>query len=122
MIETDIIKINSTSIVSTVTNVEKRMFELEAKEKDDRIKILENDVKDIGLDNSKLLASLTDEQERTSSLQTSLTQSKEDFQKYKEDYPLKVGSIGGKLVNVDTVRSLEKQIEDLETELEEYKK
>lgn len=113
LIEQDIIQINSTFSVSQITDGEKRLFELEVKQKDDRIKILENDVKDIGIDNSKLLQGLTDEQEKTSLLQISLTQSKEDLEQYKKDYPLKIGNIGGKLV-VDYIKELEDKIEKLE--------
>lgn len=80
-----------------------------------------NDLKNTGLDNSKLLLSITEKNETIELLTSERDRIKDEFQKYKEEYPLKVGKIGGKLVNADTIRELERKIQELEQELEKAK-
>ncbi len=115
-------------IQTSLIDEEKRLYELELNQKDDRITILEREVKDTGLDNSHLLNSIVEKENIIINLQTDFNQVKDDFEKYKYDYPLKVGNIGGKLVNADTIRELEQQnnhleqlIEELEAEIRQLK-
>jgi len=125
LIDNNVIKLGENIVVnntmSVITQEQKDILDLTISQKEDRIKILENEVKDIGLDNSKLLVSVVELQENNNSLQISLTETITEFDTYKKDYPLKVGNIGGKLVNVDTIRNLENQLQDYEQTIEELK-
>lgn len=132
LIEQKIIKIDSAPVSEPIqevlSNEEKRIFQLELNQKDDRINFLEKELKDTGLDNSHLLNSIVEKEGTIMILRQSLEQVKDDFQKYKEDYPLKVGAIGGQLVNVETVIALEElikarelTIQELEEEIRELK-
>jgi len=132
LIDNNVIKLGENTVVedtmASLTVDEKEFLELTIEQKEDRIKILENEIKDIGLDNSKMLVSITELQESNDSLQTSLTETIIEFDTYKKDYPLKVGNIGGELVNVDTITNLENQLEshkqtidELETEIRQLK-
>jgi len=115
LIERGIIQISSVStpIENPLTDEEKRLFELELAQKDDRISILEKEVEDAGLDNSHLLNNIVEKEQTITALQEELKQVDDDFKQYKQDYPLKVGNIGGMLV-VDYIQQLEERIAELE--------
>jgi hypothetical protein len=122
LIEQGIFKIDSVAIsepIQDMSDNEKRMFELETKQKDDRISILENEKKvlekekdDFGLDNSHLLLSITDMKKDVKSAYSELDKKRDELQQYKKDYPIKIGNIGGKLV-VDYIQELEEEIREL---------
>ncbi len=122
LIEYGIIQIDTVHVNQvTLSDEAERLYQLEINQKEDRINILEKQVTDVGLDNSKLLQSIVEKDQTMAQLQTDLKNEKADFKKYKDDYPLKVGTIGGKLVNADTIRELETKIQELEEELKEYR-
>ena len=122
LIEYGIIQIDTVQINQvTLSDEAERLYQLEINQKEDRISILENEVEAVGLDNSKLLVSIVEKDQEIDKLQLDLKTVRDEFKTYKEDYPLKVGNIGGKMVNVDTIRELEGKIQELEQELEEYK-
>lgn len=93
-------------------------MELDLDQKKNRISILENEVKDIDLDNSKMLQSIVDLKESEAFFQKQYNDKKTQFDKYVKDYPLKVGNIGGVQVNVDTVMMLQQQAQEAREEKE----
>lgn len=115
LIEQGIFKIDSVAVPqqSSLNDDGKRLYELELNQKDDRINILEKELKDTGLDNSHLLNSVVEKENVVVNMQKLYDQVKIDFNQYKEDYPLKIGNIGGKLV-VDYIKELEDRIAELE--------
>lgn len=122
LIEQGIIQIDTVQINEiTLSDETERLYQLEIKQNEDRINILKNEVKNVGLDNSHLLQSIVEKDQTIEKLQLDLKTTKDEFKTYKDDYPLKVGNIGGKMVNADTIRELERKIQELEQELEEYR-
>lgn len=129
LINSNIIKINSTQSINSLPNEEKRLYELELDQKDNKISLLENELKEVGLNNSQMLLTIVSQIETIESLKEELDKTKEDFQQYKDDYPLKVGNIGGAQVNVNTVKQLQENndelretIKKLEEEIKELEK
>jgi len=122
LIQQGIFVIESVRITeTTLSDEEERLYQLEIAQRDDRITILKDELEDTGKDNAILLQSIVEKDQIIKQSQTSLKNVKSEFETYKEDYPLKVGYIGGKLVNADTIRELEQQIKELEQINDELK-
>lgn len=121
MIETGIIPTNSTSNVSTVSVDENRILKSEASIKDIQISNLEKEKKDFGLDNAKLLVSITDMKTENESAYSELNKVRVELKQHKEDYPAKYGKIGGQLISIDLIKQLNNQIDGLEAEIIELK-
>lgn len=129
LIDNNIIQLGNNTIMSEQENLsdnEKTLFELQISDKDrtisdrDRtISDLEKNVEEVGLDNSKLLQSIVEKNQTLEDFTSELNRIQDDFQTYKEEYPLKVGSIGGMQVNVETIIHLEERIKDLERVIDE---
>jgi benzoyl-CoA reductase/2-hydroxyglutaryl-CoA dehydratase subunit BcrC/BadD/HgdB len=121
MIENGAIKIDSVQITqlseNSLTDAERNIYDLEIAQKDSEIKELKGKNTDTGLDNAHLLNSIVAKDKKIIKLE-----------KYKKDHPIKVGNIGGKMINADTIKDLERQIqrlngvnEELEKEIRELK-
>jgi len=126
LIQQGIIKIDSEAMPQasqiSLADEEKRLYELELDQKDDKINILENDLEDTGLDNSKLLQNIVEKDQEIEHLQDALTASDEKFENWKKDNPVKTGNIGGKMINAETIKEMEDEIDKLKqtnAELEE---
>jgi len=108
LIDSNIIQLGNNTIVSEQENLsdnERTLLELQISDRDRTIKDLEETITEIGLNNTQLQTSVTEK--------TGLyDQIKEDFKQYKQNYPLKIGNIGGKLV-VDYIEELEAEIKEL---------
>ena len=109
LIDSNIIQLGNNTIVSEQENLsdnEKTLFELQISDRDRTISDLKGEVEEVGLHNSQLLLDVTEITESRDTVES-------EFEKYKEDYPLKIGNIGGKLV-VDYIQELEDRIKELE--------
>lgn len=109
LIDNNIIQLGNSTTVSEqegLSENEKTLLELQISDRDRIISDLEKNVEDIGLTNSQLLNNVVEITESHDQIQS-------EFEKYKQDYPLKIGNIGGKLV-VDYIQELEDRISELE--------
>ena len=108
LIEQGIFKIDSVAIsepIQDMSDNEKRLFQLEIAQYNATTTSLQNQVNDIGAENSALVTSNTEKDGIIKS-------QKDTHEKYKEDYPLKIGDIGGMLVT-DYIQQLKDEIKEL---------
>lgn len=88
--------------------------ELEIDTKNSQILILEREIQDIGLDNSKLLLGVVEGEKQVDFIQ-------DQFEEYKIGHAHKVGNIGGATIDANTVFHLQERIQGLEQTIEELK-
>lgn len=113
LIEQGIIPIdNVVTTQETISDEEKRLFQLEIDQKNNEIRILEKELENYGVDNSIMLLKITEQQVRVDSLNDQVKLKSDEFVQYKKDYPIKIGNIGGMLV-VDYIQQLEDKIAQL---------
>lgn len=115
LIEQQIIVIDSTPITPTqsLSAESERLYKLELDQKDVKITNIENENEYLETENSELTKGIEDRDHTLNAKYDQYRDLKEEYDQYKKDYPLKVGNIGGKQVNADTVRQLETQLSDL---------
>lgn len=115
-----------------LAETEKMLYKQEIRTLKNTISILENNI----ISQDEMYDDMVSLEEQMQEWKGKYDDEKNEFRQYREDYPLKVGNIGGELVNVDAVKALQQQIEDtraysdtlktelndLEKEFKEYKK
>lgn len=98
LIDSKIIELGNTTVASISLQTENERLQADNDQLIIQINELENEVKNIGLHNSKLLTGITEKILQNKKLANDLKTIKDEFKTYKKDNPLKVGNIGNNQV------------------------